>query len=239
MSSHAEMHGGAPAQTGDPSKVKNIFQNGLIRENPTLRMILGCCPTLAITTEAGNGLGMGLATTAVLMFSNLVISLLRKVIPDKVRIPSYIVIISGFVTIIMYLLKAYMPELDKKLGIYIPLIVANCILLARAEMFAAKYKPLPSFLDGLAMGLGFTLALFSISTVREILGNGSFFGIKLTQDLFAPAVLMILPPGGFLAFGVVITAMNKLTNKKIDAECAGCQPGSPAHCGVPAEGGAK
>ena len=218
MSSHAVPANAAP-------KPWDIVIAGLIKENPTLKMILGCCPTLAVTTAAGNGLGMGLATTAVLMFSNLAISTLRNVIPEKVRIPSYIIIIAGFVTVVMYVLKAWLPELDKALGIYIPLIVANCILLARAEMFAAKYKPLPSFLDGLAMGLGFTLALFSISTVREILGNGTWFGLTLTKNLWTPAVLMILPPGGFFAFGLVITLMNKLTNGKIEApRCATCSP---------------
>lgn len=203
----------------------DIVIAGLVKENPTLKMILGCCPTLAVTTAVGNGLGMGLATTAVLMFSNLAISLLRQVIPEKVRIPSYIILIAGFVTVVMYVLKAYLPALDKALGIYIPLIVANCILLARAEMFAAKFGPLPSFLDGLAMGLGFTLALVSISTVREVLGNGTWFGLTLTKDLWAPAVVMVLPPGGFLAFGLVITAMNKVTHGKVvAAHCAVCSP---------------
>ncbi len=224
MSSHAEMHGIATPMAESP-KAWDIVIAGLIKENPTLKMVLGCCPTLAVTTAAGNGLGMGLATTAVLMFSNFAISLLRNVIPDKVRIPSYIIIIAGFVTVVMYVLKAWLPELDKALGIYIPLIVANCILLARAEMFAAKFKPFPSFLDGLAMGLGFTMALFSISTVREILGNGTWFGLTLTKNLWTPAVLLILPPGGFLAFGLVITAMNKATGGKVVAPaCHTCSP---------------
>ena len=220
-------------------KAAAIFAAGLIKENPTLKMILGCCPTLAVTTAVSNGLGMGLATTAVLMFSNMAISMLRNIIPEKVRIPSYIIIIAGFVTVVMYVLKAYLPELDKALGIYIPLIVANCILLARAEMFAAKYKPIPSFFDGVAMGLGFTLALVSISSVREILGNGTWFGFVLTKNLWAPAVLMILPPGGFLAFGLVITAMNKITGGKIVTPvCATCSPESGS-CLDPAVGGAK
>jgi electron transport complex protein RnfE len=213
------------SQPFDTPKAWDIAVAGLIKENPTLKMILGCCPTLAVTTAVGNGLGMGLATTAVLMCSNMAISLLRGVIPEKVRIASYIIIIAGFVTVVMYVLKAWLPELDKALGIYIPLIVANCILLARAEMFAAKYKPFPSLLDGLFMGLGFTLALFTISTVREILGSGTWFGLVLTKNLWAPAVLMILPPGGFLAFGLVITGMNRLTNGKIAAPmCATCSP---------------
>ena len=237
MSSHAEMHGLAEPKAESP-KAWDIVIAGLIKENPTLKMVLGCCPTLAVTTAAGNGLGMGLATTAVLMFSNMAISMLRNVIPEKVRIPSYIIIIAGFVTVVMYVLKAYLPELDKALGIYIPLIVANCILLARAEMFAAKYKPIPSFLDGLAMGLGFTMALFAISTVREILGNGTWFGLTLTKNLWAPAVLMILPPGGFLAFGLVITAMNKATGGKVVMpSCATCSP-EEGNCLDPV-GGAK
>lgn len=232
------MSSSAVPATENP-KPWSIVVAGLIKENPTLKMVLGCCPTLAVTTAASNGLGMGLATTSVLMFSNLAISMLRKVIPDKVRIPSYIIIIAGFVTVVMYILKAYLPELDKALGIYIPLIVANCILLARAEMFAAKYSPLPSFLDGLAMGLGFTLALFSISTVREILGNGTWFGIVLTKNLWTPAVLMVLPPGGFLAFGLVITAMNKATGGKVMAPaCHTCSPENGT-CADPMIGGSK
>jgi electron transport complex protein RnfE len=202
-----------------------ILRNGVLDENPTLRMVLGCCPTLAITTSAVNGLGMGLSTAAVMIGSNFAISALRNVIPEKVRIPCYIVIIAGFVTIIQYLLKAYVPFLDKALGIYIPLIVANCILLARAEMFAAKNTPWPSLIDGLGMGLGFTLALTLIGSVREIGGAGSWFGVPIFAALasvlpadavkalkeasVSPAVILILPPGGFLAFGLVITLMNK------------------------------
>jgi len=203
----------------------SIIRNGVLDENPTLRMVLGCCPTLAITTSATNGIGMGLSTTAVMVGSGFVISALRNIIPEKVRIPSYIVVIAGFVTIIQYLLKAYVPSLDKALGIYIPLIVANCILLARAEMFAAKNTPIPALIDGFGMGLGFTLALTLIGSVREILGGGTFFGIQIFAALasilpadwvkalkdgqVSPAVILILPPGGFLAFGIVISLMNK------------------------------
>jgi electron transport complex protein RnfE len=206
-----------------------ILRNGILDENPTLRMVLGCCPTLAITNTATNGLGMGLATAAVMIGSNYAISALRNIIPEKVRIPCYIVIIAGFVTVIQYLLKAYVPSLDKALGIYIPLIVANCILLARAEMFAAKNTPLPSLVDGFAMGLGFTLALTLIGAVRELLGAGTLFGfavfgalatvlppetVKALKDAsVSPAVILILPPGGFLAFGVVITLMDKFMTK--------------------------
>jgi electron transport complex protein RnfE len=202
-----------------------ILRNGVLEENPTLRMVLGCCPTLAITTSATNGMGMGLSTAAVMIGSNFAISALRNVIPEKVRIPCYIVIIAGFVTVIQYLLKAYVPSLDKALGIYIPLIVANCILLARAEMFAAKNPPLPSLIDGFGMGLGFTLALTLIGSVREILGAGTWFGFGIFAALatilppemvqaikdasVSPAVILILPPGGFLAFGLIIMLMNK------------------------------
>ena len=162
---------------------------GLIKENPTLKLLLGMCPALAVTTTAENGIAMGLATTAVLLGSNTVISILRKIIPEKVRIPAYITIIAGFVTIIQMLLKAFLPSLDKQLGIFIPLIVVNCIILARAEMFASKHTVFDSVLDGLGMGLGFTLALFLIGSVREIFGNGTFFNIDITKSLFSPAII--------------------------------------------------
>lgn len=207
----------------------SILRNGILDENPTLRMVLGLCPSLAITTSATNGVGMGIATMVVLIGSNFAISALRKMIPDKVRIPSYIVIIAGFVTVIQYLLKAYMPELDKALGIYIPLIVANCIILARAEMFAAKNGPFASLVDGLSMGLGFTLALTLIGSIREVFGAGTWFGmgiftalagilpVELVKSLqgasVSPAALLILPPGGFIAFGLAIVLMNRIMAK--------------------------
>ena len=206
---------------------------GIISENPTLRLVLGMCPALAVTTSAKNGIGMGLAATAVLLGSNIVISLLRKFIPDKVRIPAFITVIAGFVTIVQLLLKAYLPDLNKSLGIFIPLIVVNCIILARAEMFASKNKVYLSALDAIGMGLGFTLALFTIGTVREILGNGTWFGMTVTAKLFDPAVIMILPPGGFLAFGIIMAIMNKLTNMNIQHKgCQGCELncGSPEEC---------
>lgn len=197
--------------------------NGLLKENPTFRLVLGTCPTLAITTSAINGIGMGLATTAVLIGSNAAISLTRKVIPEKVRIPAFVTIIAGFVTIIQMLLKAYVPILDKALGIYIPLIVVNCIILARAEMFASKNSVGLSILDGLGMGLGFTLALMSMGIIREFLGNGTFFGMNITGKLFAPAIIMILPPGGFLTFGTCIALLNRFTRVKIrHTGCASC-----------------
>lgn len=185
-----------------------VFTNGLIKENPVFVMLLGTCPTLATTTSVANGLGMGLAATFVLFFSNVVISALRKFIPDKIRIASYIIVIATFVTIVQMLLKAYVPALDKSLGVFIPLIVVNCIILARAEAFASKNGVFASAMDGLGMGLGFTLALVIISAVREILANGSFYGIPLFGDNFCGATVMILPPGGFLTLGIVIAVIN-------------------------------
>ena len=197
--------------------------NGIFKENPTFRLVLGTCPTLAVTTSAINGIGMGLSTLVVLVGSNIVISLLRKAIPDKVRIPAYVTIIAGFVTIVQLLLKAYLPSLDKALGIYIRLIVVNCIILARAEMFANKNTVFLSALDGIGMGLGFTGALVFMGSIRELLGNGTIFGIAVTKNLFSPAVIMILPPGGFLAFGFCIGLLNKITSKKVShTGCHAC-----------------
>lgn len=200
-----------------------IFKNGIIDENPTLRLVLGTCPTLAVTTSSINGVGMGISTTAVLVGSNFVISLLRKFIPAKVRIPAYVTVIAGFVTIVQMLLKAYVPSIDKALGIFIPLIVVNCIILARAESFASKNTPIASVVDGLGMGIGFTLALLVMGSFREILGNGSLFGINLFGKAASPAIAMILPPGGFLTFGIVIGLMNRFTSVKITSSgCKGC-----------------
>jgi len=214
-------------------KAIETLKNGILKENPVFRLVLGTCPTLAVTTSARNGIGMGLAATAVLVGSNLVISLLRKVIPDKVRIPAYITIISGFVTIIQMLLKAYLPELDKELGIFIPLIVVNCIILARAEMFASKNNAVLSVLDGIGMGIGFTFALLTIGSVRELLGAGTWFGITVTKNLFEPALIMILPPGGFLVFGIIMGLINKFTSMNLTKEnnCASC----PLPCGAAGE----
>ena len=176
----------------------SAFINGLIRENPTFVLMLGMCPTLAVTTSVTNGIGMGLSTTAVLICSNVVISLLRKFIPNKIRIASYIVIVAGFVTIVEMLLNAYVPTLSQSLGIYIPLIVVNCIILGRAEAFASKNGIAASFFDGLGMGLGFTCSLTLIAAVREILGAGTFAGHSLFGSGFQPISIMILPPGAFL-----------------------------------------
>jgi Na+-translocating ferredoxin:NAD+ oxidoreductase subunit E len=188
--------------------------NGLIKENPTLKLVLGTCPTLAVTTAVFNGIGMGLAAAAVLIGSNLIISLIKNLVPNEVRIPVYVIVIASFVTIVQMLIKAYTPELDQQLGIFIPLIVVNCIIFARAESFAGKNPPLNSIMDGIGMGLGFTLALVIISTFREVLGAGTFFGMQLFGESFKPALIMILPPGGFLVFGLTIAAVNKLTAGK-------------------------
>jgi len=193
--------------------LKKIFMNGLINENPTFRLVLGMCPTLAVTTQAFNGIGMGLATTFVLIFSNLVVSLLRNVIPEKVRIPAYIVIIATFVTIVEMLMAAFLPDLYDTLGLFISLIVVNCIIFARAESFASKNPPLASAADGLGMGLGFTLALTLIASVREIIGSGTFFGISLFGAAFEPALLFVMAPGGFITLGVMMILVNQLTKK--------------------------
>jgi electron transport complex protein RnfE len=213
-------------------KMKPIkaLTNGFIKENPTLRLLLGMCPSLAITTLAQNAIGMGLAATFVLIGSNVVISSIRKIIPDKVRIPVFVTVIAGFVTIVQMLMAAYLPELNKQLGIYIPLIVVNCIIIARAEMFAVKNGPWLSALDGLGMGIGFTGAIFIIGSVRELLGQGTWMGMKVTVDWFDPATIMIMAPGGFLVMGVLIALVNKLSKgKKKDAEAEhqGCAMGCP------------
>lgn len=196
------------------NKALKTFLNGLIHENPTFVLMLGMCPTLAVTTAVVNGLGMGLSTMVVLICSNVVISLLRKFIPAKIRIASYIVIVAGFVTIVEMLLKAYLPSLSESLGIYIPLIVVNCIILGRAEAFASKNSVLLSAFDGLGMGLGFTASLTLIATVREVLGAGTFAGIELFGDGFKPMSIMILPPGAFLTLGILLAVINGISKKK-------------------------
>lgn len=195
------------------NKTLKPLLNGLLGENPTLILFLGMCPTLAVTTGVTNAIGMGLSTTAVLICSNIVISLLRNFIPNKIRIASYVVIIAGFVTIVEMMLKAYLPDLAKSLGIYIPLIVVNCIILGRAEAFASKNGIIPSLFDGLGMGLGFTCSLTLIASVREILGAGCFAGIQLFGESFQPASIMILPPGAFLSLGIILTIINAISRK--------------------------
>lgn len=199
------------------------FTKGLIKENPNLVMLLGMCPTLAVTVMAENGLGMGLATTFVLVCSNLVISLLKKVIPDTVRLPCFIVIIAGFVTLVSLLLDVFLPELAKELGVFLSLITVNCIILGRAEMFACKNKVIPSVLDGLGMGLGFTASLFIVGSIREILGTGKWMGLTIAPDFLEPMTLFILPAGGFFTLGCVIAIVGKLTGKKPrKITCEGC-----------------
>lgn len=190
------------------------FTKGLLKENPNLVMLLGMCPTLAVTTMAQNGLGMGLATTFVLVCSNLVISLLKKVIPGTVRLPCYIVIIAGFVTFVSIMLDSFLPELSEALGVFLSLITVNCIILGRAEMFASKNKVLPSVLDGLGMGLGFTMSLIVVGSVRELLGTGKIFGFQITPDLIQPMTIFILPAGGFFTLGCVIALLGAVTRKK-------------------------
>lgn len=185
-----------------------VFMNGILNENPTFRLLLGMCPTLAVSSAAANGLGMGLSTMFVLVFANLVISLLRNIIPDKVRIPSYIVVIATFVTIIDLTIKAFLPSLSSSLGIYIPLIVVNCIIFARAESFASKNPPLLSVADGLGMGLGFTLSLTLLSSVREIIGSGTWFGMQITPASYKPMAIVVSPAGGFIMLGILILIVN-------------------------------
>lgn len=192
------------------------FKNGLINENPTFVQLLGMCPTLAVTTSLKNGIGMGLSVTFVLILSNMIISMMRKAIPKKIRIAAYVVIIATFVTIVDLLLKAYIPSLSNSLGLFIPLIVVNCIILARAEAFASKNTVAKSMMDGLGMGLGFTVALSIISAVREILGNGTLLDFPI--GIYSPAIIMILPPGGFLTLGVLLGIINVIKNRKGETE---------------------
>ena len=204
-----------------------IVTKGIIKENPVLVLLLGLCPTLATTTSAINGIGMGVSTMAVLICSNIVISILKNVIPGKVRIPCYIVVIAGFVTIVQLLLKAYIPALDAALGLFIPLIVVNCIILGRAEMFASKNSVLDSALDGLGMGIGFTLALGVMGLIREFLGAGTAFDIPIyAGTAITPAGIFMLAPGGFFVFACLIAAVNFFTKgkaiKKMEIGCEGC-----------------
>ena len=183
--------------------------NGVVKENPTFVLMLGMCPTLAITTSAMNGISMGLCTTAVLAMSNLLISMLRKVIPDKVRMPAFIVIVASFVTLVQMLLGAYLPELNKTLGIYIPLIVVNCIILGRAESYAYKNPVLPSFFDGIGMGIGFTIGITLIGMVRELLGAGELFGFRVMPDSYQPISIFVMAPGAFLVLALLTGLQNK------------------------------
>ena len=190
------------------------FTKGLIKENPILVLLLGCCPTLAATTSAINGMSMGLATTFVLIMSNLVISLLKNFIPDKVRIPCFIVVIASFVTVVQLVMQAYVPDIYETLGLFIPLIVVNCIVLGRAEAFASKNPVWPSILDGAGMGLGFTFALTVLGSIREILGSGSIFNYRFLADDAQTILIFVLAPGAFIALGYLIALVNRLKKTK-------------------------
>ncbi|MCI5492828.1 MAG: electron transport complex subunit E [Lachnospiraceae bacterium] len=217
---------------------KNVerLYNGIVKENPTFVLMLGMCPTLAVTTAAINGLGMGLSTTVVLILSNMLISAFRKVIPNGVRMPAYIVIVASLVTIVEFFMKAYTPSLASALGVYIPLIVVNCIILGRAESYASKNPVVPSIFDGIGMGLGFTVGLTSIGIVREILGAGQLFGHQiLSLDWFTPITIFVMAPGAFLVLAFLVAGMN-IIRKKMDAKGkplakpSGCLTGDCASC---------
>ena len=219
---------------------KQAFTKGLLIENPVFRLVLGTCPTLAVSTAAVNGLGMGAAATFVLVCSNIVISLLRKVIPGKVRLPAFIVVIAGFTTIVQMLVKAYLPAIDKALGIYLPLIVVNCIILGRAEAYASKNSVALSALDGLGMGVGFTAALIVMGGIRELFGSGTLFGWP-DGGLVTPVTVFVLPAGGFFVFGILIWLTNRLSDKlsapKAEcSSCAACPAANMCHSAADPEG---
>ena len=208
---------------------ERIF-NGLVKENPTFVLMLGMCPTLAVTTSAVNGIGMGLSTTAVLVMSNMLISMLRKIIPDSVRMPAFIVVVASFVTIVDFLLEGFVPSLYDSLGLYIPLIVVNCIILGRAESYASKNPVLPSIFDGIGMGLGFTVGLTSIGIERELIGAGQIFGIQIMPSSYEPFTIFILAPGAFFVLACLVALQNKVKNnlakkgKEVPAQ-GGCGAG--------------
>ena len=208
---------------------ERIF-NGLVKENPTFVLMLGMCPTLAVTTSATNGIGMGLSTTAVLIMSNMLISMLRKIIPDSVRMPAFIVVVASFVTIVDFLLEGFVPSLYDSLGLYIPLIVVNCIILGRAESYASKNPVLPSIFDGIGMGLGFTVGLTCIGIVRELIGAGQIFGIQVMPDSYEPFTIFILAPGAFFVLACLVALQNKVKKNlakkgKEVLKTAGCGEG--------------
>lgn len=210
--------------------------NGLIKENPTFVLMLGMCPTLAVTTSAMNGIGMGLTTTVILVMSNMIISMLRKVIPDGVRMPAFIVVVASFVTIVQFLLEGFIPSLYDSLGIYIPLIVVNCIILGRAESYASKNPVVPSIFDGIGMGLGFTVGLTLIAGFRELLGNGTVFGAQIMPSAYEPITIFILAPGAFFVLAMLVAVQNKVKNRKaaetgIKPEETGCGSGGCSSCG--------
>ncbi len=219
------------------NNVERLY-NGIIKENPTFVLMLGMCPTLAVTTSAVNGLGMGLSTTVVLVLSNLLISLFRNIIPNGVRVPAFIVIVASLVTMVQFLLNAYVPSIAAALGVYIPLIVVNCIILGRAESYASKNPPMPSTFDGLGMGLGFTFGLTSIGIIREILGAGQIFGVQiLSLKWFTPITIFVMAPGAFIVLACLVAIMN-IVRAKMDAKGkplakpSGCITGDCASCGM-------
>ena len=192
------------------NKCMERLYNGLVKENPTFVLMLGMCPTLAVTTSAINGVGMGLTTTVVLVMSNMLISMLRKIIPDSVRMPAFIVVVASFVTIVQFLLEGFIPSLYDSLGLYIPLIVVNCIILGRAESYASKNPVLPSIFDGIGMGLGFTIGLTSIGIVREVIGAGQIFGKQIMPSSYEPVTIFILAPGAFFVLAGLVAIQNKV-----------------------------
>ncbi len=198
-----------------PNTPTERLYNGIVKENPIFVMMIGICPTLAVTTSAINGIGMGLTTTVILAASNVLISMLRKVIPDSVRMPAYIGVIATLVTIVEFLLKAYLPSLNTALGIYIPLIVVNCIIMGRAESYAGKYPVVPSFFDGLGMGIGFTIGLFCIGTVREVIGSGTFLGLHIMPSSYEPVTMFIMAPGAFFVLALLVALLNKIRDHKL------------------------
>ena len=223
------------------NKCTERLMNGLVKENPTFVLMLGMCPTLAVTTSAINGIGMGLSTTAVLIMSNMMISMLRKIIPDSVRMPAFIVIVASFVTIVDFLMEGFVPSLYDSLGLYIPLIVVNCIILGSAESYASKNPVIPSIFDGIGMGLGFTVGLTSIGIARELIGSGKIFNMQILPDSYEPFTIFILAPGAFFVLACLVALQNKVKNnlarkgKKVPeaagcgASCASC--GNAAACG--------
>ncbi|MCK4643646.1 electron transport complex subunit E [bacterium] len=198
-------------------KVLKIIKNGILSENPVFRLLLGLCPTLAVTTSANNAIGMGLATTFVLVMSNVIVSMIKGFIPAKVRIPAFIVVIATFVTIVQFVMAGFLPELNKSLGLFIPLIVVNCIIMGRAEAFASKNNTFLAAVDGIAMGIGFTLALTLIGGVREILGSNTFFGYLVLPQSYKPMLFFILSPGGFFTMGVLLAFFNWISSRKKEA----------------------
>ena len=216
------------------NKCMERLYNGLVKENPTFVLMLGMCPTLAVTTSAINGVGMGLTTTVVLVMSNMLISMLRKIIPDSVRMPAFIVVVASFVTIVQFLLEGFIPSLYDSLGLYIPLIVVNCIILGRAESYASKNPVLPSIFDGIGMGLGFTIGLTSIGIVREVIGAGQIFGKQIMPSSYEPVTIFILAPGAFFVLAGLVAIQNKVkrnaANKGKETVKTGCGEGC-ASCG--------